>query len=144
MSRMNSLTLSSSHTTCVLVFGFFCIQKKKISIPAQFCKYNIGVYLQSKLRAMALATLSSLCGLFLNPILRFETLSQAWDREAKPVTVFQVPLLGPKIKYCKIFAHMFCLVLTADIGLYLKLASSSPCGYCWDKNSLKRSKENFH
>lgn len=77
-----------------------------------------------------LATPSLDCGLFLIPILRFVTLSQARDREAKPITVFQIPLLGPKIKYCKIFAHMFCLVLTTDVGLYLQLAFSSPCSYC--------------
>lgn len=93
---------------------------------------------------MALATPSSDCGLFLLPTVRFITLSQAQCREAKPIAVFQIPLLGPKIKYCEILAHMFCLDLTTDIGLYLKLASSSPCSYCWDKNSPNGIVENFH
>lgn len=45
--------------------------------------------------------------LFLIPILRFVTLSQMWNGEAKHITVFQIPLLGPKIKYCKRFAQCF-------------------------------------
>lgn len=115
-----------------------------VSIPSQFSKCNIGVYLWRKLPGMALTGPPSDYGLFLKSILRFVTLSQAWNREAKPITVFQISLLGPGIKYCKISAHMFWLALTTDIGLYLKLAFSSPCSYCWDKNSTKHIKENFH
>lgn len=63
-----------------------------------------------------------------NPIRRFVTLFQVWDRETKPITVFQIPLLGPKLNIVK-YLPMFCLVFTTDIGLYFKLVFSSPHSY---------------